>query len=435
MSEISIIQGPQAGFKVKTDSIQLISSSGRYTRTIRGIPERKPFMDKTTIFKKFIIGSIPTVPTGFTTLTKKQLASIGIHRAIQAGIDGSAQLEKVFSIVMSGEYAENEDRGDIIVYTGAGGHDKTGQQTSDQQLTGRNLQLAKCCAGTYNRAEKTGNAGDNWKKGSPIRVVRGSGSSRQAGGSYGPGEGYRYDGIYKVAQYWESVGITGYKIWRFILQRDDESPAPWTTEDKAMRYAAPRVFRDVDFSKRNDYMITFQSVLALWRIHPGYWDGIVAQDYRNSDKNRDIGDFNEELEIPQNTIFKPRGELLDAIYEDITNKRIWQRLFDRTYQQSVGIRDLMSFCEVVLTQLEFICLLCHASPAATRYSTPSLEIPLVHAESYHCIRCDCNFCKTCINKSKTRSIHTCPNCLAPKLFQKNTLKAVFNAMHIEQRAR
>ena len=80
MSEMSTTQGPQTGFKVKTDSVQLVSPSGRYTRTIRGTPDRKPFIDKTTIFKKFIIGSIPTVPTGFTTLTKKQMASIGIHR-------------------------------------------------------------------------------------------------------------------------------------------------------------------------------------------------------------------------------------------------------------------------------------------------------------------------------------------------------------------
>ncbi|KAI9248048.1 PUA-like domain-containing protein [Phascolomyces articulosus] len=431
MADMSIYEGPQAGFIVKPDQVQIISPSTRYIRTIRGTPNREAVQDKTTIFKKHIIGAIPIVPTGFTTMTKKQLASIGIHRAIQAGIDGSVQEGKVFSIVMSGEYAENEDRGDTIVYTGAGGRDKTtGQQTFDQKLEGRNLLLAKCCAAPVDRSGA--NAGDNWRNGSPIRVVRGSGSAKQVDGSYGPGEGYRYDGIYKVSEYWESTGYTGYKIWRFILRRDDRSPEPWTTTDKARLQVAPRVFHEDDFVRRNDYMITFFSVLALWRVHPGYWEGIVAGNYRKPDMTRDVKDFNEELLIPDNTIFKPRGDLLEAIYDDVTNKRIWRRLFDRMYQKKAGIRDLMSFCEVALTQLEFICLLCKSTPGRFN-NTPLLEIPLVHGKSYHCVRCDCNFCKACIDKSSARGIKTCPNCLAPRLFPKDTLSEVFRAMKIQQR--
>ena len=35
--------------------------------------------------------------------------------------------------------------------------------------------------------------------------------------AYGPKAGYRYDGLYRVKEYWEERGRSGYKIWRFRL--------------------------------------------------------------------------------------------------------------------------------------------------------------------------------------------------------------------------
>ena len=42
----------------------------------------------------------------------------------------------------------------------------------------------------------------------------------------------RYDGIYKVVKYWQSTGKSGFKVWRYMLRRDDTTPAPWTEEGK-----------------------------------------------------------------------------------------------------------------------------------------------------------------------------------------------------------
>ncbi len=39
-------------------------------------------------------------------------------------------------------------------------------------------------------------AGDDWKKGKPVRVVRGAKHAKHS--KYAPEEGNRYDGIYKV---------------------------------------------------------------------------------------------------------------------------------------------------------------------------------------------------------------------------------------------
>lgn len=152
-----------------------------------------------------------------------------------AGIQGSQASGIVFSIAMSGEYEDNEDNGEYIIYTGSGGRDSSSgskKQTFDQTLDGRNLLLAKCCPVPID-LKNGSDAGDNWRNGVPIRVVRGSKSLRFSGSrSYGPSEGYRYDGVYKVVMYWPTKGTSGFKVWRFMLRRDDPSPTPWSIEDK-----------------------------------------------------------------------------------------------------------------------------------------------------------------------------------------------------------
>lgn len=42
----------------------------------------------------------------------------------------------------------------------------------------------------------------------------------------------RYDGIYKVVKYYPERGLSGYIVWKYLLRRDDPSPAPWETGAK-----------------------------------------------------------------------------------------------------------------------------------------------------------------------------------------------------------
>lgn len=92
-----------------------------------------------------------------------------------------------------------------------------------------------------------------------VRSVKGGKHSK-----YAPLEGNRYDGIYKVSRaaplpglarvlgcprglwlsamdvlwlfqvvkYWPETGKSGFLVWRYLLRRDDEEPAPWTKEGK-----------------------------------------------------------------------------------------------------------------------------------------------------------------------------------------------------------
>src|SRR5438309_933297 len=129
-------------------------------------------------------GPIPGVPEGTVFATRREAAGAAIHRPLQAGISGGGS-EGADSIVVSGGYADDEDYGDLIIYTGHGGRDpETGQQIADQTLTVGNLALAVSA-----------------DRGLPVRVLRGAGGDP----AYSPESGYRYDGLFYVEDYWKGI--------------------------------------------------------------------------------------------------------------------------------------------------------------------------------------------------------------------------------------
>jgi putative restriction endonuclease len=151
-------------------------------------------------------GEIPGIPVGTLFANRAAVAAAGVHRPLVAGISGGAA-EGADSIVLNGGYEDDRDYGDVIYYTGHGGNDpETRRQVADQALMARNKALAK------NRLD-----------GLPVRVVRGW----EEPFGFGPPAGYRYDGLYRVERYWAQPGRSGFRVWMFLLQRDDPQPAPW----------------------------------------------------------------------------------------------------------------------------------------------------------------------------------------------------------------
>ena len=118
-------------------------------------------------------GEIPGFPEGSQFDDRTELSKAGIHRPRQAGICGG-KLEGAESIVLSGGYEDDEDHGDVIIYTGHGGNiPRTGIQYEDQQLDRQNQALVESC-----------------EKGIPIRVVRGA----KHKSLFSPISGYTYSG-------------------------------------------------------------------------------------------------------------------------------------------------------------------------------------------------------------------------------------------------
>jgi len=149
-------------------------------------------------------GTIPGVEEGRMFSDRKSLHDANVHQGLMKGISPGGH-----SIVLSGGYVDDEDLGDIIIYTGEGGRDpKTRRQVKNQSLKGGNLNLA-----------------NNQREGIPIRVIRG----HKADSDYAPTRGYRYDGLFRIENCWRERGRDGFIVWRYRLvkiQDADRIDAP-----------------------------------------------------------------------------------------------------------------------------------------------------------------------------------------------------------------
>jgi putative restriction endonuclease len=149
-----------------------------------------------------IFGHYPDIPVGTTFRNRIELSLSGMHPPRRWGINGAAQ-EGAESIVVAGAYEDDMDYGDEIIYTGQGGrHQQSGRQLIHQDMVRGNLALVK-----------------SFETGRPVRVIRGANPHS----AHAPEEGYRYDGLYQVRQYWSEVGKSGWWIWRFRLVKVEEA--------------------------------------------------------------------------------------------------------------------------------------------------------------------------------------------------------------------
>ncbi len=171
--------------------------------------------------KARFFGEIPGIPEGSEFENRLFLSEYGVHRPLQAGISGS-QTEGADSIVLSGGYEDDEDLGDVIIYTGHGGRSlETGLQVTDQQLVRQNLALALNC-----------------QRGLPVRVIRGYTHKS----SFSPLQGYRYDGLFRVDSYWRGTGRSGFIVWRFrLVKLDTSTPRSVAEEDRPAYGISKRV--------------------------------------------------------------------------------------------------------------------------------------------------------------------------------------------------
>lgn len=167
---------------------------------------------------------------------RKEMMPSSFHRQWGQGIDGNRS-DGAACIVLSGGYADDEDYGNEIIYTGAGSN-KDGKQVEDQ---------------SWNHI---GNAGllVSMNKGLPVRVSRGS----QHKSEFSPTSGYIYSGLFSVVDAWEEMGIHGFKVCRFKLvaiDTDDLITGPSALDHgvkgrKISTTTVSRVIRDGELSRQ-----------------------------------------------------------------------------------------------------------------------------------------------------------------------------------------
>ena len=144
------------------------------------------------IRKDVIYGEIPGIEEGSIFKDRMELMKANVHTPWVNGIaKGGA------SIVLNEGYKDDKDFGDEILYTGEGGRGGNSKKhVKDQTLTKGNLALA-----------------NNQVEGIPVRVSRGP----KLRSPYAPDHVYRYDGLYRIDQYWSQSGDDGCLIYRYKL--------------------------------------------------------------------------------------------------------------------------------------------------------------------------------------------------------------------------
>nr|AWN02133.1 ubiquitin-like protein [Portunus sp. CY-2018] len=341
-----------------------------------------------TIVPQNHFGPVPGVEVGTLWKFRLQASEAGVHRPHVAGIHGREN-EGAYSIVLSGGYEDDEDNGDSFTYTGSGGRDlsgnkRTAEQSSDQQLTRMNRALALNCNTAIN---ETGAVAKNWKGGKPVRVIRNAKGRKHS--KFAPEEGNRYDGIYKVVKYWQEKGKSGFKVWRYLLQRDDTTPAPWTKEGRkridrlglTMQYPegyleAQEEKKEAPAEEEND---SYQNKKAKGKKEK------VKNRKRSLEKNNEEEDKNEPVKKRKALGYSIGKEIEALIGKDNQNCRMWDECKTKLPEGQVHFLSSV--------QDKFLCVCCQ-----------ELVFQPVTTECAH------NVCKTCLQRSFKAKVFTCPAC-------------------------
>jgi len=170
---------------------------------------------------------MPGISVGDAFFFRMELCVLGLHGQVQAGIDyvsagRSASGEPIAtSIIVSGGYEDDDDHGDVLVYTGHGGRDPNlHKHCVDQKLEGGNLALERSMA-----------------YGIEIRVIRAVKSRRSPIGKV-----YFYDGLYKVVDYWLDRGKSGFGVYKYKMLRIEGQEPMGTVNYRAAEQLKVDVF-------------------------------------------------------------------------------------------------------------------------------------------------------------------------------------------------
>ncbi|NXO78872.1 UHRF1 ligase, partial [Sitta europaea] len=328
-------------------------------------------------------GPIPGIPVGTMWKFRVQVSESGVHRPHVAGIHGRSN-DGAYSLVLAGGYEDDIDHGNSFTYTGSGGRDlsgnkRTAEQSCDQKLTNMNRALALNCSAPIN--DKHGAEAKDWRAGKPVRVVRNVKGGKHS--KYAPLEGNRYDGIYKVVKYWPETGKSGFLVWRYLLRRDDEEPAPWTKEGK-------------DRMKK----------LGLTMQYPeGYLEAVANKDKEKENsgddefdspgkgkrKRKSAGGEEKLVTSPEGTPkktkvepYKLTSQQKSLIKSDEANEKLWNEVLE-------ALKDGPKFLNKV--EEAFLCICCQ-------------EVVFRPVTTV----CQHNVCKDCLDRSFKASVFSCPAC-------------------------
>ncbi|KAK6131834.1 hypothetical protein DH2020_034430 [Rehmannia glutinosa] len=166
-------------------------------------------------------GHIPGIEIGDEFRFRTELALVGLHRQLIAGIDHVVLDGKKYatSIVDSGRYENEAKTLDVLIYSGQGWIKKNADNSVDQKPEKGNLALM-----------------NSMEMGYPVRVI--FKRSLAASKVYTSNERnfvYVYDGLYTVNNFWQEKDRIGKLVFKFELHRMPGQPRPHQTDAKSRK--------------------------------------------------------------------------------------------------------------------------------------------------------------------------------------------------------
>jgi euchromatic histone-lysine N-methyltransferase len=157
-----------------------------------------------------MVGEVDGVEVGDEFVFRVELAIVGLHTPLQAGIDTTKDTDGepiAVSIVASGGYLDEycSSSGELI-YIGSGGKAAGTDQDGDQKLEHANLALKNCI-----------------DRGVPVRVTHGIRTEEVSHSTVKEFPKFIYDGLYHVVAFCPD-GMPGSRVFKYKLRRDAGQP-------------------------------------------------------------------------------------------------------------------------------------------------------------------------------------------------------------------
>ncbi|KAM0906108.1 hypothetical protein ACQ4PT_017048 [Festuca glaucescens] len=157
-----------------------------------------------------MVGQVDGVEVGDEFVYRVELAIVGLHSPLQAGIDTTKDTDSepiAVSIVASGGYLDEycSSSGELT-YIGSGGKAAGTDQDGDQKLEHANLALKNCI-----------------ERSVPVRVTHGIRTEEGSHSVVKEFPKFIYDGLYHVVAFWPD-GMPGSRVFKYKLRRDARQP-------------------------------------------------------------------------------------------------------------------------------------------------------------------------------------------------------------------
>ena len=171
-------------------------------------------------------------------------------------------------------------------------------------------------------------------------------------------ETYSCAGIYKVVKYWPAKGQSGFIVWRYLLRRDDPSPAPWTDEgikrieDEGFTLNYPEGYLEAQAEKEKDKKGKTPAKGKKRKKGESVEDE-EDDDFLNDDEEDESA--SPAVKKTKTLVYKISKEWDDLMEQDKANANLWEQVKTKGVSNKKELTDYVEdiFCCIICQVIYF----------------------------------------------------------------------------------